>query len=203
MKLKALDLFCCGGGAGKGLSDAGFSVVGVDIKHQPKYPFEFYQGCALEFPLDEFDFLWASPPCQGHTKAKKLQGNIHECFIDRIRARFLKSGKPYCIENVPGAPLINPITLCGTMFGLKTYRHRLFECNFSVKQPHHGPHTAKNAKMGRPVKDGEFIQVVGHFSNVGFAREAMGIDWLGQNELREAIPPAYSKYIAEQWKEKS
>ena len=194
--MKALDLFCCGGGAGMGLHKAGYDVTGVDISPQPKYPFKFIQSCALEVDLDGYDFLWASPPCQGHTKAKKLQGNTHECFIDRIRERFKKSGKPWCIENVVGAPLINPVMLCGTMFGLKTYRHRLFECSFPVTAPAHGEHKVKQVKMGRPVKDGDFIQVVGHFSNVPYARKAMGIDWLGQNELREAIPPAYSEYIA-------
>lgn len=197
--MRALDLFCCGGGAGMGLHQAGFEVTGVDIKPQPKYPFKFIQADALDFPLDGFDFLWASPPCQAHTKAKKLQGNKHNCFIDAIRARFIASGKPYCIENVPGAPLINPIMLCGTMFDIKTYRHRLFETNFLVNTPTHKEHVEKQVKMGRPVKDGEYIQVVGHFSNVPYARKVMGIDWLGQNELREAIPPAYSKYIAEQW----
>lgn len=197
--MRALDLFCCGGGAGVGLHQAGFSVVGVDIKPQPKYPFEFHQADALDFPLDGFDFLWASPPCQAHTKAKKLQGNKHECFIERIRARFIASGKPWCIENVVGAPLQNPIMLCGEMFGLKTYRHRLFECSFPIVAPKHPIHPKQQIKMGRPVKDGDYIQVVGHFSNVPYARKAMGIDWLGQNELREAIPPAYSKYIAEQY----
>lgn len=182
-----------------GLHLAGFDVTGVDINQQPKYPFKFHQADALYFPLEEFDFLWASPPCQKHTKAKKLQGNDHPCYIEAIRDRFNASGKPYCIENVPGAPLRNIIFLCGTMFDLKTYRHRIFEVNFPVQQPFHYPHKHPQAKMGRPVKDGEFIQVVGHFSNVPLAREAMGIDWLGQNELREAIPPAYSKYIAEQY----
>ncbi len=182
-----------------GLHQVGFEVIGVDIKPQPKYPFEFHQGCATEFPLDGFDFLWASPPCQRHTKANKLQGNSHPCFIDVIRARFIKSGKPYCIENVVGAPLINPVMLCGTMFGINTYRHRIFESNFKINPLPHPEHIVKQVKMGRPVKEGGFIQIVGHFSNVPYAKKVMGIDWLGQNELREAIPPVYSKYIAEQF----
>lgn len=197
----ALDLFCCGGGAGMGLKQAGFDVVGVDINQQPKYPFKFIKSCAIDFlkntDLSEFDFLWASPPCQAHTKAKKLQGNEHECFIERVRELFERSGKPWCIENVVGAPLKNPILLCGTMFGIKTYRHRLFECSFPIKQPYHPPHRQKQVKMGRPVKDGDYIQIVGHFSGVKYAQKVMGIDWLGQNELREAIPPCYSKFIAE------
>ncbi len=182
-----------------GLHQAGFEVVGVDIAPQPKYPFTFIRADALNFPLDGFDFIWASPPCQKHTKAKNLQGNNHPCYIEEIRARLWGANKPYCIENVPGAPLLNPTLLCGTMFGINTYRHRLFETNFPVTAPTHGKHIVKQIKMGRPVKEGEFIQIVGNFSNVSYARKVMGIDWLGQNELREAIPPVYSKYIAEAW----
>lgn len=196
---KALDLFCCGGGAGMGLSQSGFDVIGVDISPQPKYPFEFHQQDALTFSLEGYDFIWASPPCQKHTKASKLQGNEHHCFIEEIRQRLENQETPYCIENVVGAPLKNPILLCGEMFGIKTYRHRLFECSFPVEQPEHPKHPKQQIKMGRPVKEGDYIQVVGHFSGVEYAQKVMGIDWLGQNELREAIPPCYSKYIVEQY----
>ncbi len=104
------------------------------------------------------------------------------------------------IENVTGAPLKRPIELCGAMFGLRTYRHRLFETSFPVEQPWHQAHEliAPQAKMGRPVQEDEFIQVVGNFSGVDLAREAMGIDWMARDELSEAIPPAYSEYICNQ-----
>lgn len=111
----------------------------------------------------------------------------------------IESGVPYVIENVPDSPLINPILLCGTMFGLRTYRHRLFESSFEIRQPEHPKHTAKNAKMGRPPKDGEFLQIVGHFSGVPLAREIMGLPGLNQYELAQAIPPAYSEYIANEF----
>lgn len=111
------------------------------------------------------------------------------------RERLRASGALWCIENVPGAPLLSPIELCGTMFGLQTYRHRLFECSFPIEQPPHPPHVARNAKMGRPVRDGEFIQVVGNFSDVSFARKAIGIDWMPRDKLREAIPPAFAEYV--------
>lgn len=181
-----------------GMHQAGFDVVGVDIKPQPKYPFKFVQGDALTLPvaLTAFDLIWASPPCQGYTKARKLQGNKHPDLVEPVRKMLKDSGVPYIIENVPGSPLIDPVELCGLMFDLKTYRHRLFETSFYVPQPPHTEHTIKQTKMGRPPKDGEFIQVVGHFSGVPFAQKAMGIDWLGQNELREAIPPAYAEYIS-------
>lgn len=196
---KALDLFCCGGGAGMGLYNAGFDVVGIDIEMQKKYPFLFIQADVTKIDFSNFDFVWASPPCQAFTAAKHLQGNDHPELIEPIREMLKASGTPYCIENVVRAPLLDPILLCGAMFGLKTYRHRLFETSFPIVAPEHPEHSAKQCKMGRPPKDGEFIQVVGHFSGVEFAKEAMGIDWLGQNQLREAIPPAYSEYIGREF----
>ena len=205
-KLKLLDLYCCAGGAGHGYSMAGFDVTGVDVEPQPKHPkhMKFVQGCALEYLKENhhnFDVIHASPPCQAHTKASKVaraSGKQYECFIERTRNLLDEIGKPYVIENVPDSPLNNPILLCGSMFGLKTYRHRLFESNLNLSAPRHPSHIAKNCKMGRPPKSGEFIQVVGHFSGVPFAREAMGISWMGQKELAQAIPPAYTEFIGRQ-----
>lgn len=193
--MRALDLFCCAGGAGMGLHQAGFDVVGVDIEFQPNYPFKFVQADALTYPLDGFDFIWASPPCQAFTKAKKLQDNEHPNHIPAIRKRLQRTTKPYCIENVPGAPLKSPALLCGSMFGLGVYRHRIFESNFDIPFLLH-THSKQQVKMGRPVAEGDVIQVVGHFSNVPYARKAMGIDWMTQGELAQAIPPAYSQFIA-------
>ncbi len=193
---RALDLFCCAGGAGMGLHHAGFAVVGVDIDPQPHYPYEFHRADALTFPLDGFDFVWASPPCQAFTLCQRIRKNEHPDLISPVRERLVASGLPWCIENVPGAPLINPIELCGAMFGLRTYRHRLFECSFPIAAPHHPEHTAPLRKMGRPVREGEFIHVVGNFSGAQLARDAMGItNKMPRDKLREAIPPAYAEYI--------
>ena len=119
-KRKALDLFCCEGGASVGLHQAGFEVVGVDIKPQKRYPFQFHQADAMDFPLEGFDFIWASPPCQGysHLTPKDAKGR-HEKLIHILRERLMESGVPYCIENVAGArkELKNPVMLCGSMFG--------------------------------------------------------------------------------------
>lgn len=203
--MKALDLYCCGGGASTGLFQAGFDVTGVDIEHQKNYPYRFIQANVLDLPigyLQMFDFIWASPPCQAHTMAGtqwRKEGKVYPDLIEPTREMLEASGKPYVIENVPGAPLKNPITLCGNMFGLRTYRHRLFETNFPVIEPFHWAHVARNAKMGRPVKNDEFLQMVGHFSGVPLAREIMGLPNLTQYELAQAIPPAYSKYLAEQY----
>lgn len=197
-KPRLLDLFCGAGGAAMGYSRAGFNIVGVDINPQPRFPFEFHQADALTFPLENFDAIHASPPCQAFTKAKKLQGNLHSDFVTPIRERFQNTNIPWIIENVPGAPLINPITLCGAMFDLKVYRHRLFESSFSLIEPLHPEHYLTQPKMGRPVTEGDIIQVVGHFSNVPYARRAMGIDWMMQHELAESIPPAYTECIGNQ-----
>jgi len=196
VKPKALDLFCCAGGAAMGLHRAGFEVVGVDIEHQKNYPFEFHQADALGHSLEGFDFIWASPPCQAYSNAQRIRSNDHPDLVGPIRERLKASGVPWAIENVVGAPLINPIELCGSMFpGLRTYRHRLFECSFPISAPVHPEHEAPLTKMGRPVAAENFMHVVGNFSGVQKAREAMGIDWMVRDELREAIPPAYSEYI--------
>jgi DNA (cytosine-5)-methyltransferase 1 len=204
-KPRLLDLFCCAGGAGMGYAQAGFDVVGVDINPQPRYPFEFVQADALglshEF-LGLFDAIHASPPCQAYSNAQRLRQNEHPDLIAQVRGMLLRTGAPYVIENVPGSPLAPTATvLCGSMFPeLRVYRHRWFETNWSCEQPpltcwgHH----PNQVKMGRPVKDGDFIQVVGNFSGVEYARKAMGIDWMTRNELREAIPPAYTKHLGEQ-----
>lgn len=194
-KPRLVDLFCGAGGASVGYARAGFEVVGVDIDQQPNYPFEFHRADALTFDLSGFDAFAASPPCQRYTQAQRIRANMHPDLVAPIRARLQGTGRPYAIENVPGAPLVTPIELCGAMFGLRVYRHRLFECSFPVLAPAHPTHTAPQQKMGRPVRAGEFIQVVGNFSGVKVAREAMGIDWMMRDELSEAIPPAYTEYV--------
>ncbi len=160
-KPRLLDLFCCAGGAGTGYSLAGFDVLGVDIKPQPNYPFPFIQTDALnldsKFVLT-FDAIHASPPCQSYSDLAKRNGNADAWprLIEPVRDLLVESGLPYIIENVEGAPLRNPIVLCGTMFkGLRVLRHRLFEANFPILTPKHGAHprftlsTRGSRTMGR------------------------------------------------------
>lgn len=135
----ALDLFCGAGGASMGLHRAGFHVTGVDIRPQPRYPFRLWQGDALliRHKLRSFDFIWASPPCQAFTAYKRRPNHVadRDDLIPMVRELLIESGKPFVIENVPGAPLENPITLCGSMFGLDVRRHRLFEASFPILVP--------------------------------------------------------------------
>lgn len=202
MKPRLLDLFCCQGGAAMGYRLAGFEVVGVDLDPQPRYPFEFYQADALEFIAEhghEFDAIHASPPCQRYSKAQRIQGREHPDLIGPTRSAMERTGLPYVIENVEDArgELRDPVTLCGAMFGLATYRHRLFETGggFELGHPRHPRHLAPLAKMGRPVRPGEFMHIVGNFSGVQAARDLMGMPWASRDGLREAIPPAYTEYI--------
>ncbi|MFF7990260.1 SAM-dependent methyltransferase [Kitasatospora xanthocidica] len=178
---------------------AGFDVTGIDTAPQPRYPFAFHQADALAYLADhgtEFDLIHASPPCQRYTNAQKIRGNDHPDLVEPLRELLAATGRPYVIENVPGSPLLDPVELCGSMFGLRTYRHRRFETSFPVAHLHHPRHLAPNAKMGRPVRDGEFMHIVGNFSNVPLARDVMGMPWATRDGLREAIPPAYTAYIA-------
>lgn len=199
---KLLDLYCCQGGAAAGYAAAGFEVVGIDIAPQPRYPFEFFQRDALSVSPAGFDAIHASPPCQAYSKAQRIQGRGHPDMIAATRALCEESGLPYVIENVEGARahLREPVTLCGTMFALRTYRHRLFETGGGFELAHrmHPRHTAPVAKMGRPAQPGEYLHVVGNFSGAQDARALMAMPWASRDGLREAIPPAYTQWIGTQ-----
>ncbi len=199
-----LDLFCGAGGAAVGYHRAGFEIVGVDIEPQPHYPFEFHQADALEYPLDGFDVIHASPPCQDHSMLKNSAGEhgtgwMLEATINRLRHH----GRPFVIENVVGAVLPTAIELCGSSFGLGAAgfdlsRHRRFECSFPIMAPPcghrrgktlgvygHGTNSWHRLKLGRCIREAE-------------KRQAMGIDWMTRGELSQAIPPAYTEYIGRQ-----
>ena len=198
--VRCLDLFCGAGGAGMGLSRAGFDVTGVDILPQPRYPFKFIQGDALAQDLTGFDFVWASPPCQHYSGMSGCRDGLRETYPDLIgpvRDMLTAWGGPWIIENVMGAPLRNPVVLCGAMFGLKTYRHRQFEGNLPLTAPPHPAHTTPTSKAGH-WRPGTLVSVAGNCAPVALAREAMGIDWTNRRELAEAIPPAYAEFVGKQ-----
>lgn len=200
-----LDLFCGAGGAAVGYERAGFQVVGVDIKPQPHYPFRFIQDDALTFPLAGYAAYHGSPVCKRWSKASSFHPGASKKYPDFItptRERFQATGKPYVLENVVGAPLLNPVKLCGAVFGLRVYRHRLFESNVLLFQPQHQRHKAKAAAPGAIAKDGEFWSVGGHFGNKDDAAQAMGVTWMQTvDEIAQAIPPAYTEWIGRQLQE--
>lgn len=184
-----------------GYRRAGFSVTGVDIREQPRYPFEFHWDDALDFLADHgkgFDVIHASPPCQAYSTARVIRGYDHPDLVSATRAALADTGKPWVMENVAGAPMYRTIELCGASFKLRTYRHRLFESNIDLVAPKHPQHMFKVAKMGRKPQDNEFMHVVGNFIGAKEARVAMGINWMARSELSEAIPPAYTEFIGQQ-----
>jgi DNA (cytosine-5)-methyltransferase 1 len=195
-----------------GYSRAGFEVVGVDHLPQKHYPFEFHQADALEYLAEhgqEFDVIHASPPCQKFsaiTRAKRLQSR-HADLIAPVRRLLVEAGKPYVIENVPRAPLLDPLVLCGTMFGLHVIRHRLFETSPSIyfRPPCEckNKHTQIGGRHGflggtYQNKMEGFITVVGGTFTREVGAWAMGIDWMTRAELSQAIPPAYTNWIGKQ-----
>jgi DNA (cytosine-5)-methyltransferase 1 len=236
MRPRLLDLFCGAGGCGKGFDAAGFEVVGVDIDPHPAYPYEFHQADALEvlrilvsggewegYRLEDFAAIHASPPCQAYSvlrHAAEKKGKDKPALIEPTRELLEQTGLPYTIENVPGAPLRNAITLCGSMFELgcvcgngetveRAYRqlrrHRLFECSFLVWQPvcqHQGE--AIGVYGGGPVgrytfgngaKRDYYNRRGGYQGTIAEKSEAMGIDWMTAADLNQAIPPAYASYL--------
>lgn len=202
---RLLDLFCGAGGAAVGYHRAGFDVVGVDIESQPHYPYEFHEADAMTFPLDGFDAIHASPPCQGYVQWNNLNAERygsrvdHPLLIEPVRSHLRASGLPYVIENVVGAPLESSILLCGSMFGLNVRRHRLFESNVGMFR-YPCSHTRTEIAVygwldGRRIwtrTDGTEVRAA---KTLDQASAAMGIDWMTWDELREAVPPAYTEHV--------
>lgn len=215
--MRLLDLFCGAGGAAEGYRRAGFTeILGVDVEPQPNYPFDIHQGDALEFlerfadVVATFDAVHASPPCQGYVGWQNIATargatNDHPRLIEPVRERLQSLGLPYVIENVSnaGPHMKHPMMLCGTMFGLKVRRHRLFESNhLLMRSPicnHTGSEVGVYGKLdGRRLftrKDGSELH---NPSSLEEAQAAMGIDWMTWDELREAIPPAFTEYVGGQ-----
>lgn len=201
---RLLDLFCCAGGAAMGYHRAGFEVVGVDINPQPNYPFEFHQADAITFAAynwRDFDVIHASPPCQNESRMSNCRPGLAQTYPNLIGATRnclnFRTRLPYVIENVIGSSVRPDLMLCGQMFGLPLYRHRLFESNIPLAQPAHPEHQIPASKAGH-WRPGTIISVSGHVSPIALARQAMGIDWTNRHELAESIPPAYSQHVGTQ-----
>lgn len=207
MKPRLLDLFCCAGGAGTGYARAGFDVVGVDINPQPNYPFEFHQGDALEYLAKhghEFDAIHASPPCQtftayGRSDTKGWRDNYLN-FLPQTQEALDEFDVPCVIENVPGAPLRDPMQLCGSSFGLDVRRHRLFESNVPLMSIpcDHSWQTPRFAPASNRTNLRSTVEVGVWRIPLEVQQQAMGIDWTTLRELSEAIPPAYTEFVGRQ-----
>lgn len=216
--MRLLDLFCKAGGASMGYHMAGFDVYGIDIETQPNYPFRFRQKDALtlnpRWVRRNFDAVAASPPCLGYTTLAARYPHIqHDKLIPATRDLLKETGLPYIIENVANAKkdLIEPIQLCGSSFGLRVRRHRLFELNdgFTIYPPV-CDHQWQDRHKTYPVTQTEYrghthwSGVMPMYGNGGQLRTgddwyrgsvAMGIDWMTKPELNQAIPPAYTYYL--------
>ena len=195
--MKLLDLYCGAGGAAAGYRASGFDIVGIDIKPQPQYPFEFIQFDITKMStgfLRKFDVVHASPPCQAASSLRALNKDIdYKDLIPFTRDLLVSSGLPYVIENVNGAELYGPLILCGTMFDKRFTRHRLFESNVSLKR-------LDDACKRGGVASGEYISIVsgsGKWHSYKDLRDEMEVPWMNLTASRQAIPPCYTKYIGD------
>lgn len=221
--MRVLDLFCGAGGAAMGYHRAGFTeIIGIDINPQPRYPFTFFRANVLSLSitaLQQYDLIHASPPCQAYSVTRHSHNKQHPELVEPVRQMLQESGVPYVIENVPGAPLIEPITLCGAQFALEALdidgehlylkRHRLFETSFPLTSlgcccaaPKAKGYLCGGVYGGGPSnrQKGPWFEGKsrrGGYTPTSEVRNAlMGIDWMSQKELCQAIPPAYTEYIA-------
>ena len=209
-----LDLYCGIGGSAVGYYRAGFDVVGVDIVRQHHYPYTFVHGDAISYlrktNLRQFDLIHASPPCKQHTIARRVALSRYQSLFDphpenmveATRELLAASGRPYVIENVPGAPLIEPVRYCGSSFGLQVRRHRLFETSLPIvapacdhnSQPHPVGVYGQGGAWTRTQPGGGGTKVAGPD-----AARALGIDWTTEQAgLSQAVPPAYTEHIGRQ-----
>ena len=243
MSPRMLDLFCGAGGASVGYQRAGWEVFGVDLNPMPRYPLPFKQGDALEvlrrlmwggsehfewrhnggyfghlLGLQHFDAIHASPPCQAYSVTRHSHSVKYPELIEPVRELLISTGLPYIIENVVGAPLREPITLCGSMFGLiadderdgttlELRRHRLFESNRPLSAPAcnhvhavggvYGGGSSRRSSTRTDWPKGKGGRG-GYTPVASVRRELMGIDWMNRDELSESIPPAYTEHLGPQ-----
>lgn len=205
---KLLDLYCKAGGASMGYYRAGFDVTGIDIVNQRKYPFKFIQADVKDILKDHkflksFDAIAASPPCQLFSQTKHLRDAQSRQtkkinMIPETIEGLMMSGKPWIVENVEGAPFNKPVQVCGSAFGMKIRRHRLFESNIHLVGTS-CYHKEQDKVVGIYGQLRDQIPGGGRTANsLEEAREVMGIDWMPWTSLVEAIPPNYTEFLGKQ-----
>jgi DNA (cytosine-5)-methyltransferase 1 len=202
-----LDLFCCEGGAGTGYARVGFNVTGVDIEAKPRNRHPLIVADAVEYCREhgqEYDAIHASPPCQSYSKALRHMATPQPMLIDAIREAMDATGKPWIIENVVGAPLANDsdlfgrhgVELCGTMFGLRIYRHRIFEANFQLPLPPQPCDHSRHAMNPHSAEGRERIYAeYGRQDPEKLWASEMGVEWMTRHGAREAVPPCFTEWI--------
>lgn len=219
---RALDLFCGEGGVSTGLSRAGWRPLGVDIDERAlkHYPYPSVQRDALSvlrsllhgeevggLVLADLKLIWASCPCQAWSDLQKQNKREYRDFIAETRLLLELTGKPWIIENVEGAPLRDPVWICGAGIpGLRVIRHRQFESNLRLegvpcpaKHPRVFTHDKRKAHYGQLDQDTSFVQVTGGGNcTVANKRAAMGTPWMTGRGCNEAIPPAYAEHLGRQ-----
>ena len=225
---RLLDLFCGAGGCAVGYQRAGFEVVGVDVRHQPRYPCAFMRDdalntlpllvaggavvteCGQELMLADFSVIHASPPCQRFSTGSRCRGDggaFHPDLLTPTLDLLKKTDLPWVVENVIGAPLMpHACLLCGLMFNLKVFRHRLFESSHLIIAQSHPSHKGKlvgkdgmECIVGHGGGTSRRMRMRGETSNKRTWSEAMGgIGWMTRDEMAQAIPPAYTEYIGKQ-----
>jgi DNA (cytosine-5)-methyltransferase 1 len=209
-----LDAYCGQGGASAGYVAAGFTVVGVDDRPQPRYPFAFTQADALEYIVAEgwrYDVIHASPPCHDHSSLRAVRGRNHSGYLLwETRTALQRVARPWVIENVPGADMPGAVTLCGSMFDLgaqcrggwrELRRHRLFESSTPITPPATCRHEALAVGVyghGGGGGNYETDRRNGYQATVAEAKEAMGIEWMTRAGMAQAIPPAYTDHVGRQ-----
>lgn len=213
--MRLLDLYCSAGGAAEGYRQAGFDhIVGIDNMPQPNYPFDFIRGDLAEddelwrrlFDDEDcqYDLIHASPPCQAYSTLRHTNRDVdYPDLVDATRRKLDAGRTPYVIENVPGAPLRDPVELCGSMFNLQTAgyelrRHRLFECSFPL-QPPACRHTRPVLGVYGDLSRNQRPSTRGTKAGIRQAEQLMGINWMTPQELVQAVPPAYTRFIGEQF----
>lgn len=201
-----LDAFCGAGGSSLGYLRAGFDVVGVDIVAQPNYPYPFIQADALEYLSEHghtYDAIHCSPPCQAFSAYRRKGHGVGDGYPDLIAAvrdRLRAAGRPYVIENVPGAPLDAPVQLCGSSFGLDVRRHRWFESVVPLRVPPcaHHRQTPRFAQATNRTNLRCTVEVGVWRIPLAVQQHAMGIPWMTREELSQALPPSFAEFVGRQ-----